>query len=56
MSSFLLEIIGVVIGLAALGLIQIELLNLDEYYVAIGLGLCFVGWLLLVNGTRFKGI
>lgn len=54
--SFILEVLGLIVGLAAYGLVQLEALNIDPDYVIYGLYLCFAGWVLLVLGIRFRGI
>jgi hypothetical protein len=54
--SFLLEILGLLLSLVALGFVFIEGWSLGPEFALIGTILCFIGWILMVIGALFKGV
>lgn len=53
--TLFIEILGLVIGLTAFGIIEIGV-TLDPIFVIVGLGLCFLGWIILLLGVMVRGL
>jgi len=54
--SLILEILGLLLSLVALGFIFIEGFSLGPEFALVGTILCIVGWALMLIGALFKGV
>ena len=54
--SLLLEILGLFLGLVALGYVPISGFTLEPVFALVGIILCIIGWVLMLIGALVKGV